>query len=116
MSYGQPDGDLKKPILVKIKTKDLDGTKPKIVPRAVILKHGTNQRIKWVVDQDIGFTINFDPKLNKDRCPFDKNKFQDIGSILSGPIVGDPGEKEQVYWYSVEVEGFEPIDPVIILW
>jgi hypothetical protein len=115
MSYIQPDKDIKKPILVKIKTKDLDGRKPKVVPRVVMLKYGTNQRVEWKIDQDVRFTINFDIEANKNGRPFETDGFNNQHN-KSGRAVVDPGEKEKAYWYSVKVDGFDLIDPMIIIW
>ena len=117
MNYSEPDGDLRKPILVKIKTKGLDGRKPEIKPKSVMLKYGTNQQIKWKIDQDVDFTINFNIDANKDRrLPFETYEFSNENNI-SGPVQkhAAPGEKELVYWYSVRVVGFDPIDPIIII-
>jgi hypothetical protein len=114
-SYSQPDENLRKPILVKIKTKDLDGKKPKIVPRVVMLKYGTNQEVEWKIDRDVRFTINFDIDANKNGLPFRTDQFNDKEN-KSGRAIADPGDKEKAYWYSLDVEGFEPIDPIIIIW
>jgi hypothetical protein len=104
MSYMQPDKDIKKPILVKIKTKDLDGRKPKVVPRVVMLKYGTNQQVEWKI------------KLHKKSgSPFERDEFNNKDN-KSGRAVVDPGETEKAYWYSVKVDGFDLIDPIIIIW
>jgi hypothetical protein len=117
MKYSQPAKDIRKPIRVKIKTKDLDGRKPKIVPMGVMLKHGTNQQVEWKIDQDVRFTINFDIEANKNSRPFETYEFNNQHNKSGRTVVDfDPGEKEKVYWYSVEVEGFEPVDPMIIIW
>ncbi|MBN1831762.1 MAG: hypothetical protein JW896_06575 [Deltaproteobacteria bacterium] len=112
MRYMQPTKDIKKPILVKIKTKDTDGKKPKVVPGWVMLRYGTNQQVEWKIDEDVEFTIKFNNTMGS---PFEIDEF-DNKHNKSGRVLVDPGEKDKAYWYSVVVDGFEAIDPGIIVW
>ena len=107
--------DTKRPVIVNILTKGLDapGNKPEVIPRWVMLKYGTNQHVRWIIDADVGFTIEFKEKGH----PFEKKVFTKKNNI-SGRAVADPGEKDKdkFYYYSVKVDGFEPIDPGVIIW
>ena len=119
LQYQIPSKDIESLIIVNILTEDLDGNKPKVVPRWVMLRYGTNQQVRWIIDQDVKFTIKFNielnEKLNKNGSPFEEKEFHNERP-KSGRAVVDPGEKDEAYWYSVEVDGFEPIDPGIIIW
>ncbi len=95
---------------VAIITKFLPGNKPVVTP-VVRLRYGTEQQVIWEIDDpELEFTIYF----NKNGSPFDEDKF-DNKKNKSGKAEVDPGPNAKFYYYSVDVEGFEPIDPAIII-
>lgn len=97
---------------VKIRTKNLHGKKPRVEPPWVTVRYGTDEQVIWDIDDtDLAFTIKF----KKDESPFEKKVFGN-NENKSGRSKVDPGEVEKFYYYSVEVDGFEPIDPGVIVW
>ena len=106
MKPGPPDK------VVKIRTKNLHGKNPSIEPPWEHLEYGTDQQIIWEIDNpELNFTVMF----KKNETPFDKHEFNKNAN-KSGRAEHDPGEKEKFYKYSIKVDGFDLIDPGIIIW
>jgi hypothetical protein len=88
------------------------GNKPIITPEVVRLSHKAGDQVMWVItDPDKNFLIKFD----KNGCPFRENEFSNNRDI-SGRTMESPGNKPQIYRYSVKVDGLDPLDPIIIVW
>ena len=101
-----------KKVFIHTKGKNPSGKKPDVIPRWEMLKYGSKEQIEWnIIPEDVNFTLKFD----KNGCPFGNSEFDNVNNI-SGPPVVNPGGKDEVYHYSVEVEGHDLIDPGIIIW
>ena len=107
-------------IPVVIKTRDLPGNKPEVIPPVITLRYNKHQQVVWLIDEDVHFRIIFkengdNPVSPFDLDEFDSNDFPD-GPVASGEIKKDPDKRPKFYEYSVEVDGLETLDPVIIIW
>jgi len=100
---------------VKIKTKGLDPSerRPHVSPRCAELRYGHDEQIEWEIDNTaLKFTVKFDKETGG---PFERDVF-DNAHITSGPIKDDPGENDAFYSYSLMVQGYDTIDPGVIIW
>ncbi len=105
--------DINKPLEVNIITKDKDSSlkKIKVEPPWVVLQFGTDQQVKWIIDDSkVKFTIKF-----KGRNPFENKNINNVHN-KSGKVKIDPGEVENFYYYSVDIDRLGAIDPGIIIW
>ena len=107
-------------IPVVIKTRNLPGNKPEVIPPVLALRYNRHQQVVWLIEEDVHFRIIFkdngdNPKSPFVRDEFDSNDFQDT-PVVSGEITENPGKHPQFYEYSVEVDGLEALDPIIIIW
>lgn len=101
--------------IVRILTKGTDSSdrKPDVVPRCAELRYGANEQIEWViVPSNVPFTVRFKKETGS---PFEQDEFNNTDNV-SGPPVVEPGENDEYYPYSLEVEDHDPIDPAIIFW
>ncbi len=98
---------------VNIITKDKNSSlkKIKVEPPWVVLQFGTNQQVKWIIDDSkVKFTIKF-----RNHNPFENTNINN-GHNKSGKVKIDPGEVENFYYYSVDIDRLGAIDPGIIIW
>jgi hypothetical protein len=109
-SCGEPKGSNMKTIKIHV----ADG-KILVTPRCQDLNRGKKEQATWeITPPDLKFKVSF----NKPQgSPFGPREFDNKNNV-SGEIVIAPGEdgQDQFFPYSVEVEGYDPIDPGIIIW
>jgi hypothetical protein len=86
---------------------------PIIIDHWVILRKSINEEAEWVIHpQPTRFTVKFD---KGDGSPFADDEFTSTDSVVSGPIVVEPQDPPKAYRYSLEVEGYDRIDPGVII-
>lgn len=97
---------------VMIITRGQSGLPPKIVPEFIVLRSHKREQVKWFIDDD---ELNFTIKFEKNGTPFTTDEFGNSNNA-SGQSLSNPGNKPQIKYYSVYVEGFPDVDPGIIWW
>ncbi len=97
-----------KPVLI---ITSVHGHKLDVKPWIEHLNYRRDEQIIWQIDDpDREFNIYF----NKNGSPFEKNHFKNADNE-SGNAQVDPGSNVLFYDYTVEVDGFDSLDPVIII-
>ena len=96
---------------VTIITESVHGHKLDVKPWIEHLSYKNGEQIIWQIDDpDREFHVYF----NKNGSPFDGDHF-DHANNKSGKPKHDPHLNIEFYDYTVDVDGFDAIDPVIII-
>jgi hypothetical protein len=109
-SCGEPKGSNVKTIKIHVANDRI-----LVTPRCQDLNRDRDERAAWeITPPDLKFKVRFDKPQGS---PFGSREFDNKNSA-SGQIVIAPvaDGQDQFFPYSVEVEGYDPIDPGIIIW
>jgi len=98
------------PITIHLENKQI-----MVDPRVASLRRAYKQQARWqIAPPDLQFKVRFDKPQGS---PFAQAEFDNTNNI-SGPIVVPPSSdgSDQYFPYTVEVEGYDSIDPGVIIW